>query len=113
MNPEHGVTSLELSKQLKDAGFPQDESYWSWDAYRDPICIVRSMEADAPIAAPSVAELGEWLPCSFATRRITGYFDHNFKVYNSPGRGYHHEFAPTEAEARGLMALWLLEDGYK
>lgn len=77
MNIEQQVTSLELAKQLKEAGYPQDESLFMWDwegklrvgingvntphyktAYPDTLKI----ETDECFAAPTVAELGEKLP---------------------------------------------------
>ena len=80
MNPEQLVTSLELSKRLKEASFPQGDSYFVWleilkneweifvDKNLDP------RDRPASIAAPTIGELGEALPVGVQySRYINGY----------------------------------------
>jgi hypothetical protein len=83
MKIEQQVVSLKLAKQLKEAGYPQDDSYWSWaisstifsclkcgyEEERLPQ-LVNTIQCIGPAysetiaAAPTVAELGEKLPAT-------------------------------------------------
>jgi hypothetical protein len=81
MKIEQQVVSLDLAKQLKDAGYPQDDSvlYWCdsnhgyWELENLPL---PANEKDW-CAAPTVAELGEKLP---------DWVDFTQKHYNSNSR---------------------------
>ena len=65
MKLEQQVVSLELAKELKEAGYPQ-EGIWSWSDNKDRVWLVPTKIADKHwmeyTVAPTVAELGEALP---------------------------------------------------
>jgi len=74
MKIENQVVSLELAKEMKVLGFPQD-SFWSWQLHKKwkTKQLILSMAKTKPeifdfYSALTVAEMGEALP-----RRINGY----------------------------------------
>lgn len=124
------VTSLELSKQLRDAGILQ-ESEWYWNqrargwvletkkdlerAYR----IEEMIEKVFVISAFHVGELGEMLPKRIIEETkhpvwyLTCYL--NEKVFSVAyetflGKIGIQQYDNTEAEARGLMLLYLKQN---
>jgi len=58
--------SLEMAKRLKDAGFPQDQSYFCWYRLHTGKYFLWNRDEDDKVntcyAAPTVGELGEMLP---------------------------------------------------
>ena len=71
---EHGIANFDLSKQLKDLGYPQ-KGLWKWTKYSPPGTpeekVIWEMEPvyndqimTVDVVAPTVAELGEMLPPS-------------------------------------------------
>jgi len=57
------VVSLELAKKLKELGYPQ-ESLWYWNSNGEIRRVDGFFDDDSKFiaVAPTVAELGEWLP---------------------------------------------------
>ena len=122
---EKQVTSLELSKRLKELGEKQD-SYWKWENYSknaygyvkewqltDSSCLADEINViglrdpkDYEIyAAFTVAELGEGLP-----RSTKSYRDTDFKTEFWVCEHFRNtEYANTEANARAKMRIWLIE----
>jgi len=110
------VTSLELSKELKSAGYKQ-EGLWWWYKHDDKIKIihpamVKYMECDNYITqicvAPTVAELGDALPENIESHKYNNKYncialekEDNKLIYNL--------WADTEADARAKMWLYLKE----
>lgn len=110
------VTSLELSRALKEAGYPQ-VGMWKWAYYgflkgKETWDIERTwmgiMTVD--VIAPTVAELGEGLPCGYASHKRFQDIDPN-----NPDRWVCGKdlvlFADTEANARAKTKLHLLKNG--
>ena len=111
---EQQVTSLELSKQLKELGVKQD-SLFSWIEYDNGGAHVEMTkwaktqyggigrkEKDL-FAAFTVAELGEMLPQG----------THSFKFAESDYRVWNETVSfsePKEADARAKMRIWLIEN---
>ena len=126
MNLEHQVTSLELAKQLKEAGYEQ-EGLWWWvfplvkDAtpylanndFVRPIKVKKKLghEVEKIIVALTVAELGEALQ-NKAGQTMT-LFDgscwHSGNRYPS-SEGSKFIEANTEANARAKMGLYLKKE---
>ena len=118
MNIEQQVVSLELAKQLKDAGYPQ-EGLWWWvyttvEYPKKHWEFVVSMEPRTfseykdIYVAPTVAELGKILrdDCfSYRTREQIWY------CYGKIGSGMYSQEADTEADARAKMLLYLHKEG--
>ena len=139
------VPSLELCKKLKSLGLPQDTGGWYWvlsengsewllcyyvrhDKSKDGIWNFWSYNLDRKpeyihvwrsqerfIKAPTVRELGEWLPCYLPELK----FLHIER--NEDGFHYYYDektfdgayvIANTEANARAKMLIWLAENGY-
>lgn len=64
MTIEQQVVSLELAKQLKEAGYPQESLFWwDWEGRKKPYLVIDSTQSyvNVCISAPTVAELGEKL----------------------------------------------------
>ena len=113
---EKQVTSLELSKRLKELGVKQDSIFWwvkhiksgtnhyTWDLVfgKDENDLVNEY-----ISAFTVAEHGEALP-----RNIHSYRDTDFKTefWVCEQRFKNREFADTEANARAEMRIYLIEN---
>ena len=118
---EKQVTSLELSKRLKELGVKQD-SYWKWENYSknaygyvkewqltDSSCLddeinvigLRDPKDYEIYAAFTVAELGEMLPGGYHSSRMDDVW-YCEDVYVTK--------AETEANARAKMLIWLIEN---
>lgn len=124
MKIENQVVSLDIAKRLKELGVPQ-ESYFHWsfidftqqETSEWQICIGR--QDINCFSAYTVAELGELLPFlfkkddkSFAwnvypteNKKWESWFED--ASYSLVGSKFH---ADTEANARGLMLIYLLEN---
>ena len=134
-----GVVSVDLAKQLKKAEYPQDKSTFYWclsgerwilllnhlfDVKNARPGIIRAEPCDRGIeyiprefekeyrefcAAPTVAELGEALPIGYFTRRcVNVWVAENYPLRWDPSINLS---APTEADARAKMWLYLKEKG--
>ena len=130
---EAQVTSLELSKELKEAGYPQEGLWWwvyqeeKWGLENKHLVKMVSGMVGLPAypkltkmpemyVAPTVAELGERLPMEpkpktyFETTRIA--YGNWIVEYE---RGIRHPLAMqmgnTEANARAKMLLYLVKEG--
>ena len=144
------VASLELSKRLKELGFPQNKKGWRWieileegktsnwhliSPYEPPeeYAYVKGDIVNQVIYAPTVRELGEWLPPYWISwRDKKGRYWINrireFKcVFNSEDypelsrpiavaleNFIKREYTPTynEANARAKLLIFLREIGY-
>lgn len=118
MKLEQQVTSLELSKRLRELGVKQ-ESYFTWidlGMQRGCELSIGGFDKD-DVSAFTVAELGEMLPSSIM-REQTVYglacckHDEEWEIlYDNTAIGILKiEMADTEAEARGKMLVYLLEN---
>ena len=114
MELKHQVVSLELSKQLKEAGYKQ-EGIWEWIKYKDKplqlLIIKRIMTQELRIidfqyVAPTVAELGEALPKWNKTWKISKKSWKGSNIENTFYRS-----ADTEADCRAKMYLHLNKKG--
>lgn len=125
MKLEQQVISLQLAKRLKELGVKQESCFWYWE---DAYGIVKSsrLENHQPrnpqggwnsYAAFTVAELGEMLPRKLSQKldgsEDSGYFDTILgEQCVITYIDYHTIAAPTEAEARGLMLAYLIENKF-
>lgn len=121
MKLEQQVTSLGLSKRLKERGVPQ-EAIWQWvklsmgdEPERWDLVFVGNLAkptGDEMCATFTVAELGEILLRTKAVRDELGYrlfVDYRGKIVC--GWDSCIDFsADTEAEARGLMLEYLIKN---
>ncbi len=117
---EKQVTNLELSKQLKKAGYEQ-EGLWMWakqyDVYNNHIgdAVTRNTRRIVGIAtAPTVAELGERLPIIVNKNGAKYFLKITLKsiVYESAKTDWIFKAtADTEANARAKMWLYLKREG--
>lgn len=114
---ENLVTSLELSRELKENGYPQDsEFYWVKNrqtAFPDIRILAKGIleehnENEAPAfqfetfcAAPTAGELGEMLPAG--RYEIIKDDAHRFAIWGKE-EGFS---ASTEADARAKMWIYL------
>lgn len=107
MRTEDKVTSLELSKALKEAGAKQ-ESEWSYDKDRH-LWNVRDQRTKASLVASAFdcAELLERLPeCSrLEKRQSLSFLASNWWLDHTAG-------SRTPAEALGKLYLWCLKEGH-
>lgn len=132
------VVSLDIAKELKEAGYPQEGLWWwqrhgkrKWDL-ECSVYLGESEYSDDDIVAPTVAELGEALPRDihipnrktndlrdrksyfFRSEKVDeGVFCKNGWDVGYVGRPYalHYEQANTEANARARMWLYLKKEG--
>lgn len=129
MTLENQVTSLELSKRLKELGFKQ-ESLFYWIEQSDGIIVNRSLAmykengCDLKIlwgkftlygdyekySAYTVAELGEMLPVGYYSGKCR-FVD---EYFCEPSDGRNHttqaQNADTEADSRAKMLIYLKEN---
>ena len=122
MTLEQQVCSLELAKKLKDLGVKQ-ESYFRHVRLSDKpdltedwyILDRKPTDYIEIVSAFTVAELGEMLPDNFHTYRKGGdkqyWCGMDIKLYYiKDSDWWNHEEAPTEADARAKMLIYLLEN---
>ena len=127
MKLEEQVCSLELAKQLKELGVKQ-QSIYRWTFWASPnganlwddqtirlaseLTIKEAFSVwDKGISAFTVAELGEILPLNkIEMKRLhpTGRF--YFNLFDDKGYMVFEEDAYTEADARAIMLVYLLEN---
>jgi len=127
MNLEQQVTSLALSKRLKELGVKQMALFW-WSEHTIPATLWNEHDlgendpyagvSDESVAAFTVAELGELLPNYFKHQEY-GYInlvmmkldDGRAEVmYKARLDCVLVERSDTEAEARGLVLAHLIEN---
>ena len=125
MKLENQVVSLELSKQLKEAGYEQ-EGLWWWSIFHGsagkgkPIDYPPKLElyengitevylkssSFKYFVAPTVAELGERLPDNISSHKCN--FKKGYFVYDDNAMNFVED---TEANARAKMWLYLKKEG--
>jgi len=122
---EKEVANLELSKRLKELGFPQNREGWYWIKTTYPVkwilaimldgiwlsvknyIIIKDEVIEEIVKAPTNSELGKWLPEGFHEFKLDNRFwikdkqDYNYLVNDD-----------IEVNARAKMAIWLRENGY-
>lgn len=128
-NPKDEVPSLELCKKLKELEFPQESGGWYWIVvqgckHKDVKWELKFYEKyeDIPYwtlcyKAPTVRELGEWLPADIEDKEgqlftlICEKRDGWIVAYYNDKKGFIENIffiADTEAEARVKMLIWLV-----
>ena len=80
-DPVKEVPNLELCKKLKELGFPQDNGIWYWKLRSFGIWDLvfyfcsdkQKIEKNLGVLvkAPTVCELGEWLPADIGLTKIS------------------------------------------
>ena len=115
MTLEQQVTSLELSKKLKELGVKQDSLFWwlevspgQWNTH----CLsYGKREENIGISAFTVSELGEILPEYFCSAQagtqekwVCEKYSHGTIDAEVPRL-----YADTEANARAKMLIYLIE----
>ena len=121
MNIEKQVVSLELAKQLKDAGYPQ-EGLWWWTNRMGRFRIVSDVPhtqyvTDIYYAAPTVAELGEKIKGVCFSWYGTYVKDNEcwYVFWAEDTQSFRDKQwitdADTEANARAKMLLYLHKEG--
>lgn len=124
---EWQVSSLELSKRLKELGVKQESVFKYCGGHTDyhdsdegvfelcpntdlldddEYCHTAEMTCEFTISAFTVAELGEMLPKNLPWTSITGYLQRSWSCEITN----HREGADTEADARAKMLIYLLEN---
>jgi len=123
------VPSLELCKRLKELGFPQDGGGWYWVKIKKRwrLCLDNDRfndcweKVEKVIKAPTVAEMGEWLPPALNLKEGDAYLyidrpEENLWILSYSLRDSF--ICPiavdgeTEANARAKLLIWLVENGY-
>ena len=116
------VPSLELCKRLKELGYLQNGGGWYWDT-KDRILIFTWEEEviDDLVKAPTVAEMGEWLPPALNLKEGDAYLNIDRPEENLWILSYSLRDSficpiavdgETEANARAKMLIWLIENGH-
>lgn len=125
MTLQEQVTSLEISKKLKELGVKQ-ESFFRWVnyltygpstqfipsgpylAYKDDLIFKTPyLEGKGYFSAFTVAELGEMLPIEYFRLQDRTLVDGYMFGFGDEEAVY----ANTEANARGLILIYLIENG--
>lgn len=119
MKIEKQVCSLELSKELKENGYPQEGLFW-WNRWESPYphhTVENKKLFKDCIIAPTVSELGEALPKEVMSQRKIGMREQDKdkwccfeKIPNRGAIGLSF-MADTEADARAKMWLYLKKNG--
>jgi hypothetical protein len=110
MKIEEQVTSLELSKKLKELGVKEESLWYWWKAGHIFVEEERyaGKQWEKLASAFTVAELGEMLPKGFNQYEDTFYKTRTWK-FRTSARGLNIE-GNTEADARAKMLIYLLEN---
>ena len=119
MDIENQVTCRELSQDLKEAGYPQDDSEWVYlynldEDYYELWRMQYLGEGEKYYVAPTVAELGEkligneeiWV--SYMNKKDKKFWTYLFHCEENDEKSFS---ANTEADARAKMWLYLKEKG--
>lgn len=128
MKLEEQVASLELSKKLKELGYKQEGLFWWYDLGQTSPILLYINYGQKPIktlhekfVAPTVAELGEWLPNDSRELAIDmdkgddAFWVTAYRTDNERAERYDIHMVggeDTEADARAKMVLWLADNGY-
>jgi hypothetical protein len=119
MKLEDQVVSLDLAKKLKELGVKQENQFvWvEWDTGAPTIELADSSDWTDPdetaYSAFTVAELGEMLPDYIAregclmVEKSTAHWTVGYASYSDFGL---RRDAPTEANARAKMLIYLIEN---
>ncbi len=136
MKLEQQVTSLEISKRLKELGVKQESLYKYCAGHTmytdnddgvtekcpntdlledDEYCPTAGLTCEFTYSAFTVAELGEMIGSKCESRKIGNEAmiadGQKYVVYFEPGNGsYHKIYSDTEADARAKMLIYLLEN---
>ncbi|MFP5263718.1 MAG: hypothetical protein ACLGJB_17700 [Blastocatellia bacterium] len=117
MTLEQQVTSLELSKKLKELGVKQDSLFYWVDGKLEYINEVGGINiAKDDVSAFTVAELGEMLPAVVdgdLAPRWFKTFSHYFCDYTDDNKTWllpQPFIYPKEADARAKMLTYLIEN---
>lgn len=132
MELQKQCVSLEIAKQLKSLGVKQESLFvyvehfydmakslpsrppTKWDLYYKDQWETDGLEPESIVSAFTTAELGELLPEGFTSSKRKGGAGYECYLFNEPNQYpviKAHEFADTEADARGLLLIYLLEQG--
>jgi len=141
-NPEREVPSLELCKQLKELGFPQDGGGWYWIIYHDEdgdrVQLLLERERDKKfwqrlrncspnyrevIKAPTFIELWKYLPKKFKTpkdkyaylyiKKVNNMMQIEYDTYTWDYPDYYiMSIYPSELDSICKICVWLREKGY-
>lgn len=111
MQIEKQVCSLELAKRLRELGVKQESHFFWVREFRDdlpPFKIQNGRRVDSTddYSAFTVAELGEMLPHGTTIGKTE---DGDFFITYAVVTTEHAERSETEADARGKMLVYLLE----
>lgn len=125
MNLENQVTSLELSKQLRELGVKQESLFW-WNTWGNKLgnpFVTHTKGGWAKdmtpylVSAFTVAELGEMLPFFvnkdhvWAGQLMCVRHPHDWMVsYGTMKEAWIKESADTEADARAKMLIHLIKE---
>ena len=117
-NREWQVVSLDLAKQLKEAGYEQEGLWWWINIFKDKnIDLKYHLGAKNygrnDLVAPTVAELGETLPKIIKGRNLSCYnhITHWIIGYIDKNKGFDiGESDKSEANARAKMWLYLKKE---
>jgi len=116
------VVSLELAKEMKELGLPQD-SFWSWQIHKKwkTKQLILSMAKTKPeifdfYSAPTVSEIGERLPNLITIHNGAGaknnmwciIYDESYKTYNGVNQL---EYSNNFADAMAKMWIYLKKEG--
>ncbi len=120
------TTSLELSRKLKKAGFPQkvNEFYWAGKVYQEePYTLlyleeIKNIKDYEYIASPTADEILDLLPKNIGiyylnTSKLDDSWHCTYDFVNTAKAKYerkHSEFSETLADAAALMWLFLKKE---
>jgi hypothetical protein len=104
------VTNLELSKTLRELGFPQESKFY-WDSHAVEKIDGFGITSDGEYSAYLASELGEWLPMDYCSSK-TVYKKSNKKWVcdKDNWRGEYPQYANNECDARAKMLIYLAEN---
>ena len=130
------VANLELSKKLKELGFPENKEGWYWIKTTYPVkwilaimldgiwlsvrnyIVIKDEVIEEIIKAPTNSELGEWLPFylpELEFLRIEKNEDGFHYYYNGiifTLKKHCYFIEKIEANARAKIIIWLRKNGY-
>ena len=134
-NPEKEVPSLELCRRLKELGYPQEGGGYYWISFGERYILISYAEIEfdgnkhpwgihSPsglsqpfdyIIAPTLRELGEWLPHQIIHDGKAYFLD--IGLDNIDYEAYDDSWIKqvidqSEPNVRAKMVIWLKENGY-
>jgi len=131
-NPKKEVPSLELCKKLKELGYSQEGGGWYWISFGEEYNLFFQTELEFDekgkiwgvhteaglsepfdyVKAPTVRELGEWLPDFTASFKEQTWWECHTNIWLEKDKKHTVEVNNTEANARAKMLIWLVENNY-